>query len=122
MALPTNRIHADLRQFRRVSIMTIRAGHALVIHLALDKRAPLVVFLENLAVGIIDALFEQAGHIAIEERLSWLVVAGDGMAARMARSAGVDLVARARLTFPVHGTGVGLRSGPRSAGSLQIHC
>src|ERR1019366_1163765 len=118
MALPTNRIHADLRQLRGMGIMAVRAGHALVIHLALDKRAPLVVFLEDLAVGVIDALLQQTRHIPIEERLTGLRVAGDGMPPRMARSASVDLVVRARLPFPVHGSRVGFQTRPRSAGGL----
>src|ERR1035441_5136348 len=100
MALPTNRIHADLRQLRCMGIVAVRAGHALVIHLALYKRAPLVVFLENLPVGIINALLQQTRHIAVEERLTGLRVAGNRMPPRMARSAGVDLVVRARLPFP----------------------
>src|SRR5271165_5251530 len=39
----------------------------------------------------------------------------------MARSTGVDLVVRPRLSLPVHGSGVRIRGRPRPAGWLQVN-
>ena len=59
MALAANRVHAHRGERPAVRVMAVRAGHALLVHLALQERAVLVVFFQDLAVSIINTFFQQ---------------------------------------------------------------
>src|SRR6516225_7117018 len=99
VTLFTYRVEIRRSQLAAVWIMAVRTSHALVIHLALDERSPLVVLFLDLAVGVIDILFQQAGQVAIEKRPAGLWVGSDGMTAGMARCAGLDLRVRPRVAL-----------------------
>src|SRR6516164_3806819 len=114
MTLSTHRIQAYLQQLGGVWIVAIRTVHSLAIHPALDERAPFIVFFKDLAIGIVDAVFQKARHIATEKRLPWLSIAGDRMPPGMAGSTGFDLCMGTRLALPMHRACIRLGARPRA--------
>src|SRR5438874_6232865 len=75
-------------------IVTIAAGDAGRKHLALLERAVIVDLVEHLTVGMIKPAGERRYGMALRERLAGLPVIGKLAAPRVAKAAGLDLLAQ----------------------------
>jgi hypothetical protein len=64
-----------LAQAPAVRLVTARARHAGLVHLALEKRSVLVDLIEDLPVGVVEALVEERHAVRLPERLAVLIVA-----------------------------------------------
>ena len=58
-------------------IVTIAAGHARLIHAALQEGSVHVDFTLDLPIGVIQALIEQRRHVSICQRLAKFVLLGE---------------------------------------------
>jgi hypothetical protein len=70
------------------------------VHPALDERAVLEVLLEDLAVGVVDALVEQDGTVRIEQCRVAVIVVGELGSPRVAGRAQLDRFAVADARRP----------------------
>ena len=81
------------QQPEAVRVVTVAALHAVPVHLALYERTPHEHLVENLPVGVIQALVEQCRNEMLQEPGLAVIVIRDLAAPRMARSAHVDVLA-----------------------------
>jgi hypothetical protein len=51
-----------------VGVVTVAAGHTLLIHLALEKGTVDIDLFHDLAVGVIESLFEQRQTMGVQQR------------------------------------------------------
>ncbi len=79
-------------QFRRVRIVTVRAGDAPGVHPALQERPVDVDLVLHAPVREVQVLLEQRGQVSIGERSSVGVVQGEHAAPRVAAAAGLRLL------------------------------
>ena len=79
-------------------IMTVRAGNAVPVHLALQKRAPDVILVALLTIRKIGGGRQPRQSMRILERCARLSILRDRRAARMARSANIQ---RGRISRPI---------------------
>ena len=70
--------------------MTVGAAHAHPEHLALDERAVLEVLVEDLAVGLVDALVEEDRQVVVEQLRAAVVVVAELGPPRVAGGAELD--------------------------------
>ena len=56
---------------RTVRVVAVRAGHAHAVHLALAVRADDEDLVQLLAVGVVQALAQQAGQVIVQVGLAW---------------------------------------------------
>src|SRR5215813_11545969 len=78
-----------------MGIVTVRAAHTALVHLALAERPVLIVLGELLAVDVIEIRAEGLRLERVVERATGMLAGRDASAPRVAGCAGVDLVARA---------------------------
>jgi len=78
-------------QLSAVRVVAVAASDTAPIHLALEKRTPIVDFVMLLAIGIVKRTGEQRGTIIVKKRLAGFVAVGDLTAPRMTLRADLDL-------------------------------
>ena len=69
VALQAHGVAGEL-ELAGVRVVAVQAAHALLVHLALPERAVDIHLVELLAVGVVQALGQQAGQEVVEPRLA----------------------------------------------------
>ena len=103
--------------FHRVHVVAVAAAHVALVHLALRERAVNVDLVEDLAVGEVQALVEQARQEGVHEGAAVVVEIAHRGAPRVARRAQLDVLARAQAGGGLHQPEIGGRR-TRDVGDL----
>ena len=119
VALETEVVALEL-ELHAVRVVAVRTAHVVGVHLGLGERAPDIDLVEDLAVGVVEALVEDRRQVAVEKRRGRVVPVAELRAARMARGAELDLLLRGDVTGTNDQTVIRKISG-RAIGWISAH-